>query len=166
MKWTGISKPQLTGMTVHQGLACSQTLHFLFRDRRARIWKWKPRGIYWPQAQGVEIKKEKRLWIGYSRVSPCIFIGTHLYRWVGPPFFLSSATPKFHFQLPAPLWLMIFSSIFKIQDTANKNVFCICCILRETSPGLTHKSPHFNSKELNYSTIIIKIDIWTRYEVK
>ena len=93
MKRTGIFKPQLTGMTVHQGLASSQTLHFLFRDRRARVWKWKPRGIYWPQAQGVEIKKEKRLWIGYSRVYPCIFIGTHLYRWVGPPFFLLIPPP-------------------------------------------------------------------------
>ena len=25
-------------------LACSQTLYFLFRDRRARVWKYKPRG--------------------------------------------------------------------------------------------------------------------------
>ena len=162
MKRTGISKPQLTGMTVRRGLACSQTLHFLFRDRRARAWKLKPRGIYWPQAQRVEIKKREtsvdRLLEGFS-------MHFHRYTFIHMgwtsflPFNPPSATPKFHFQLPAP-------SIFKIQDTANKNVFCICCILRETSPGLTHKSPHFNSKELNYSTIIIKIDIWTRYEVK
>ena len=33
-------------------LACSQTLYFLFNVRRARVIKNKPRGIYWPTAQG------------------------------------------------------------------------------------------------------------------
>ena len=32
-------------------LACSQTLYFLFKVRRARVIKNKPRGIYWPPAQ-------------------------------------------------------------------------------------------------------------------
>ena len=32
-------------------LACSQTLYFLFKVRRARMIKNKPRGIYWPPAQ-------------------------------------------------------------------------------------------------------------------
>ena len=34
------------------GLACSQTLYFLFKVRRARVIKFKPEGIYWPPAQG------------------------------------------------------------------------------------------------------------------
>ena len=34
------------------GLACSQTLYFLFKVRRAREIKFKPEGIYWPPAQG------------------------------------------------------------------------------------------------------------------
>ena len=33
-------------------LACSQTLYFLFKVRRERVIKNKPRGIYWPTAQG------------------------------------------------------------------------------------------------------------------
>ena len=32
-------------------LACSQTLCFLFKVRRARVIKYKPQGIYWPPAQ-------------------------------------------------------------------------------------------------------------------
>ena len=32
-------------------LACSQSLYFLFKVRRARVIKYKPRGIYWPPAQ-------------------------------------------------------------------------------------------------------------------
>ena len=32
-------------------LACSQTLYFLFKVRRASVIKNKPRGIYWPPAQ-------------------------------------------------------------------------------------------------------------------
>ena len=37
-------------------VACSQTLYFLFRDRRARVLTQKPPGIYWPLA--------KRGWCG------------------------------------------------------------------------------------------------------
>ena len=34
------------------GLACSQTLYFLFKVRRARqVMKYKPQGIYWPPTQ-------------------------------------------------------------------------------------------------------------------
>ena len=34
------------------GLACSQTLYFLFKVRRARrVMKYKPQGIYWPPSQ-------------------------------------------------------------------------------------------------------------------
>ena len=33
-------------------LACSQTLYFLFKVRRAGVIKCKPQGIYWPPAQG------------------------------------------------------------------------------------------------------------------
>ena len=36
----------------HNKIACSQTLYFLFKVRRARVIKNKPRGIYWPPAQG------------------------------------------------------------------------------------------------------------------
>ena len=32
-------------------LACSQTLYFLFKVRRARVIENKPQGIYWPPAQ-------------------------------------------------------------------------------------------------------------------
>ena len=32
-------------------VACSQTLYFLFRDRRARVLTQKPPGIYWPLAK-------------------------------------------------------------------------------------------------------------------
>ena len=31
-------------------LACSQTVYFLFKIRRARGIKYKPQGIYWPPA--------------------------------------------------------------------------------------------------------------------
>ena len=45
-------------------LACSQTLYFLFKVRRARrVIKYKPEGIYWPPAQvgsgGVKERKGK-----------------------------------------------------------------------------------------------------------
>ena len=33
-------------------IACSQTLYFLIKVRRARVIKNEPRGIYWPPAQG------------------------------------------------------------------------------------------------------------------
>jgi len=33
-------------------VTCSQTLYFLFKVRRARVIKYKPQGIYWPQVQG------------------------------------------------------------------------------------------------------------------
>ena len=41
---------------VHYGrstIACSQTLYFLFRDCRVRVWKKTRRGIHWSKAQGV-----------------------------------------------------------------------------------------------------------------
>ena len=39
---------------VHYGrstIACSQTLYFLFRDFRVRVWKKTRRGIHWPKVQ-------------------------------------------------------------------------------------------------------------------
>lgn len=42
--------PDLTANRLQ--VAYSQTLYFLFKDRRARSWSSKPRGISWPKAQG------------------------------------------------------------------------------------------------------------------
>ena len=36
-------------------LAFSQTLYFLFKVRLARVIRYKPRGIYWPPAQGGSV---------------------------------------------------------------------------------------------------------------
>ena len=33
-------------------VACSQTLYFLFKVRRARVIEYKPQAIYWPPVQG------------------------------------------------------------------------------------------------------------------
>ena len=51
-------------------VACSQTLYFLFKVRRARVIKYKPREIYWPPAQGGmggEKKKIDVLYFSFSR---------------------------------------------------------------------------------------------------
>ena len=39
--------------------ACSQTLYFLFKVRRACVIKYKPQGIYWLAAQGGKEKKNE-----------------------------------------------------------------------------------------------------------
>ena len=41
-------------------LACSQTLYFLFKVRRARVIKYKPQGIYWPPAQGGRDEERRK----------------------------------------------------------------------------------------------------------
>ena len=41
-----------TDHCINSILACSQTLYFLFKVRRARVIKYKSQGIYWPPAQG------------------------------------------------------------------------------------------------------------------
>ena len=40
-------------------VACSQTLYFLFKVRRARVIKYKPQGIYWLLLQGGRGGEEK-----------------------------------------------------------------------------------------------------------
>ena len=40
-------------------IACSQTLYFLFKVRRASVIKDKPQRIYWPPAKGVVVGEEE-----------------------------------------------------------------------------------------------------------
>ena len=49
--WSGCSYPE-NSWKDRARLACSQTLYFLFKVRRARVIKYKPQGIYWPRSQG------------------------------------------------------------------------------------------------------------------
>ena len=44
-EWYGFEKSRKRSIFK---IACSQTLYFLFKVRRARVIKYKPQGIYWP----------------------------------------------------------------------------------------------------------------------
>ena len=65
------SKPEITSQTDERQLtfsltltACSQTLYFIFKVRRARVIKYKLQGIYWPPAPASSpmfLKRTKRV---------------------------------------------------------------------------------------------------------
>ena len=50
-------------------IACSQTLYFLFKVRRARVIKYKPQGIYCPPVQGGRNEKKNKT----TSVCSCYF---------------------------------------------------------------------------------------------
>ena len=58
---------------IHKQIACSQTLYFLFKVRRARVIKNNPRvgggGVYWPPAQGGRGGEEENRYFSLSRSS-------------------------------------------------------------------------------------------------
>ena len=57
---------------IHKQIACSQTLYFLFKVRRARVIKNNPRvggGGYWPPAQGGRGGEEENRYFFLSRSS-------------------------------------------------------------------------------------------------
>ena len=59
---------------IHKQIACSQTLYFLFKVRRARVIKNNPRvggggGGYWPPAQGGRGGEEENRYFSLSRSS-------------------------------------------------------------------------------------------------
>ena len=54
-------------------LACSQTLYFLFKVRRARAMKYKPQGIYWP-ALNVSFSERKIIFLFSHGKCPIFFM--------------------------------------------------------------------------------------------
>ena len=56
-EWCGFEKSRKRSVFK---IACSQTLYFLFKVRRARVIKYKPQGIYWPPVQGGRNEKKNK----------------------------------------------------------------------------------------------------------
>ena len=54
-EWCGFEKSRKRSVFK---IACSQTLYFLFKVRRARVIKYKLQGLYWPPVQGGRNEKK------------------------------------------------------------------------------------------------------------
>ena len=108
-------------------LACSQTLYFLFKVRRASVLKYKPQGIYWLPAQGGKERKNETTSVYRLRTTSQLGI-PKFWKFFSRNFSFHSILPWYFYNFRLNGWYFGNSQFPEFLETFPGN-FCTVCML-------------------------------------